>query len=128
MLARVSLALAAVAAVTTLAVADRPHHGPPPKEAVDACSSKAANDTCSFSHDGHDVTGTCSTGPDGNGPLACKPDHPPGPPQAALDACANRSRGDACNFTMHDRAVAGTCDGPPDKPLACRPNDMPPRD
>jgi hypothetical protein len=37
---------AALVSLTTLAIADHPHHGPPP-EAVDACSSKAAGDTCS---------------------------------------------------------------------------------
>ncbi|HEY4058467.1 MAG TPA: hypothetical protein VGM39_17765 [Kofleriaceae bacterium] len=55
------------------------HHGPPP-EALAACKEASEGATCSFSHRDHDITGTCSHGPDGKGPLACKPDHPPGPP------------------------------------------------
>ncbi len=77
----------------------------PPKEAVDACASLAADATCAFDIDGHHVTGTCKhgpsfggtlvpgcdasllrcgrvgdqshSGPEGQGPLACAPDHPP---------------------------------------------------
>jgi hypothetical protein len=54
---------------------DHPH-GPPP-EAVDACSGRAAGDACSISHEGHAIAGTCARGPDGNGPLACRPSQPP---------------------------------------------------
>lgn len=53
-----------------------PHHGPPPKEAVDACTSKAKGDACAFKIHDHDVTGTCFAPPDKT-ILACKPDHPP---------------------------------------------------
>ena len=52
----------------------------PPKEAFEACASSTENATCAFDIDGHHVTGTCSHGPDGQGPLACKPDQPPPPP------------------------------------------------
>jgi hypothetical protein len=48
------------------------HRGPPP-EALAACSGLSAGQNCSFSHDGHDITGTCRNGPDGNGPIACAP-------------------------------------------------------
>jgi hypothetical protein len=51
----------------------------PPSEALAACSGASAGQSCSFSHDGHDITGTCRNGPDGNGPIACAPAHgPPG--------------------------------------------------
>ncbi|HEY4180186.1 MAG TPA: hypothetical protein VGM90_25260, partial [Kofleriaceae bacterium] len=56
------------------------HHGPPPPEALAACKDVNEGATCAFTIHEHDVTGTCSHGPDGQGPLACKPDHPPGPP------------------------------------------------
>ena len=49
----------------------------PPKEAVDACASLAADAACAFDIDSHHVTGTCKHGPEGQGPLACAPDHPP---------------------------------------------------
>lgn len=52
-----------------------PHHGPP-KEAVDACTSKAKGDACAFKMHDHDITGTCFAPPDKT-VLACKPDHPP---------------------------------------------------
>jgi hypothetical protein len=54
---------------------------PPPDEAFAACDGLAADDACAFELDGHHVEGTCKTGPDGNGPLACAPDQPPPPPQ-----------------------------------------------
>lgn len=57
-----------------------PHHGPPP-EAFAACKEATEGATCSFTMHEHNITGTCSHGPDGKGPLACKPDGPPpGPP------------------------------------------------
>lgn len=57
-----------------------PHRGPPP-EALAACKDASEGATCSFTHRDHSITGTCSHGPDGKGPLACKPDGPPpGPP------------------------------------------------
>jgi hypothetical protein len=47
-----------------------PNHPPgPPPAAVEACRNANAGDACSF--DG--ISGTCARGPDGNGPLACKP-------------------------------------------------------
>lgn len=46
--------------------------GPPP-EAIEACSGKAAGDACEVAHDGHTLAGTCRSGPDGAGPLACAP-------------------------------------------------------
>jgi hypothetical protein len=47
--------------------------GRPPREALEACSSKAKNDGCSFSgRDSQTVEGVCSS-PDDKAPLACMP-------------------------------------------------------
>jgi hypothetical protein len=62
----------------TTTLACRPDHPPgPPPEAVDACKSASEGASCSFSHGDHSISGTCAKGPDGNGPLACKPEGPP---------------------------------------------------
>ena len=103
----------------------------PPQQALDACAKSAAGDACAFDIDGHHVTGTCSHGPDGNGPLACKPDQPPPPPkppQAALDACANKADGDACTVTCDNGdTIVGTCTTPPDgSAIVCAPDGPPP--
>jgi hypothetical protein len=101
--------------------------GPPPQEAIDACAELAADAACSFTHDGHAVTGTCKSGPDGDGPLACAPTPPP-PPQEAIDACAGAAAGDACSFTHDDHDIDGTCKAGPDGngELACAPAQPPP--
>lgn len=52
------------------------HHGPPP-EATAACASQSVGASCSFTHHDHTLTGTCRTGPDGSGTLACAPSVPP---------------------------------------------------
>jgi hypothetical protein len=49
-------------------------HPRPPEEAFAACADSTADATCSFDIDGHHIDGTCRTGPDGNGPLACAPE------------------------------------------------------
>lgn len=103
---------------------------PPPQEAIDACASATAGDTCAFDLDGHHVDGTCRNGPDGGGPLACAPDQPPPPPpppQQAVDACASSSAGDTCAFDIDGHHIDGTCRTAPDGsgPLACAP-DLPP--
>lgn len=119
-----SVILGGLLAITGLALADHPKRPPhvPPKEAVDACAKKTAGDTCSFQIHDRDIAGSCDTGPDGNGPLACHPDGPPPPPPEAVEACAKSARGDTCSFTGPDgEAVSGTCDAPPDLPLACAP-------
>ena len=104
------------------------HKCPPPKEAFDACASSSAGAACTFSIDGHDITGTCKNGPDGNGPLGCAPDHPPPPPQESLDACASASAGDTCTFSHDGHDIAGTCKNGPDGtgPLGCAPDQPPP--
>jgi len=102
-------------------------HRPPPQEALDACESLAAGDACAFAHDGHDISGTCKNGPEGDGPLACAPDRPP-PPQEAFDACASSAAGDTCAFTIDGHDVTGTCKTGPDGngDLACAPDQPPP--
>jgi hypothetical protein len=52
------------------------HHGPPPQEALKACEGKSVDAACSFTHDGHDVTGSCFT-PASDKPLVCRPSGPP---------------------------------------------------
>jgi len=97
-------------------------HRPPPQQAIDACASSAADATCAFDIDNHHVTGLCKHGPDGAGPLACRPDHPP-PPKEAFDACANQTAGATCSFDVESHHVDGTCHAGPDAnmPLACAP-------
>jgi hypothetical protein len=118
-------ALAVLALGTPLAAKEPRHrpHGPPPQEAVDACAKATAGDTCDFTIHGHDVDGVCRAAPDGNGALACIPDHPMGPPPEALAACANLATGDACHVNLGDRSIDGTCRQGPDGqgPLACAP-------
>jgi hypothetical protein len=101
--------------------------GPPPQEAFDACANLAAADACAFDIDGHHVIGTCKNGPDGDGPLACAPEHPP-LPQEAIDACVNLAAADACAFDIDGHHITGTCKNGPDDdgPLACAPDQPPP--
>ncbi len=62
----------------TTTLACRPDHPPgPPPEAIDACNGASAGDACSVAHGDRTINGTCARGPDGNGPLACKPNDPP---------------------------------------------------
>jgi hypothetical protein len=99
----------------------------PPQEAIDACASSTADAACAFDIDTHHVTGTCKHGPDGGGPLACAPDHPPPPPEA-FAACASSATGDACAFDIDGHHVTGACRQGPDAaaPLACAPDHPPP--
>jgi hypothetical protein len=58
----------------TTTLACRPEHPPgPPPAAVDACDGASEGDACSFTLGDHSISGSCARGPDGNGPLACKP-------------------------------------------------------
>ena len=100
------------------------HHGTPPKEALDACTSKHQGDACSFTgHKGKQVDGQCHA-PEGDAtkPLACAPKHK-GPPKEAIDACASKADGDACSFkNAEGKEHSGTCKAhhkDPGKPLAC---------
>ena len=51
-------------------------HRKPPKEALEACKSKKAGDSCSFTSPHGNETGTCFT-PESSKPLACKPSNMP---------------------------------------------------
>src|SRR5262245_52567681 len=51
-------------------------HGPPP-EAITACESAEAGDSCSFQLDDQTIEGTCRAGRNADQPLACMPQHPP---------------------------------------------------
>jgi hypothetical protein len=107
--------------------AHRPAPPRPPRESIDACARAQRGDACAFDIDGHHVTGTCTSAPDGSGPLACAPDHPPPPPkppQEALDACNDKHADDACTVALPDgTSLDGTCLAPPDGSgaLACAP-------
>jgi len=54
------------------------HRGPPP-EAVEACKEIADGEACAVTLGGDTLDGTCAKGPDGNGPLACRPTRMPAP-------------------------------------------------
>lgn len=53
-----------------------PHHQPPP-EAFAACKDLSADASCTVEIGGHSIEGTCRSGPDGKGALACAPKGPP---------------------------------------------------
>ena len=101
------------------------HHGPPP-ESLAACQGQTEGGTCSFTVEGHAMTGTCRTGPPG-APLACAPAGmgPPGhhgPPPEALAACASLTSGAACTVSFNGQTQAGTCvAGPSGEARACLP-------
>ncbi|WP_289032933.1 hypothetical protein [uncultured Roseibium sp.] len=58
-----------------------PQGGRPPREAFEACQSKAANDSCQVTlPDGNAMTGTCQAPPQGgDGAMACVPAGGPKP-------------------------------------------------
>lgn len=104
---------------------------PPPEEAFTACDGSTAGAACAFDIGGHHIDGTCRSGPDGDGPLACAPNHPPPPPpppQEAIDACASSTAEAACAFDIDGHDIDGTCKTGPDGngPLACAPDQPPP--
>lgn len=98
-------------------------HPMPPKEAIDACSGKAKDDTCSFTGlGGRNMEGVCFGGPDGKGVLACAPK----PPKEAVDACTGKNVGDACSFTgKNSDKIDGSCFKLPMGDVACRPEKGP---
>jgi hypothetical protein len=57
--------------------------GGPPQEAFDACKDLAADASCTVTIHDHEIAGTCHTGPDGKGALACVPKHMPHNPDQA---------------------------------------------
>ena len=101
-------------------------HGPPP-EAITACNNKTEGATCSVQFRDRTIEGTCKNGPDGNGPLACAPQHRMRPPEEAFTACAGKSEGNACSVEFHGETLDGTCRKGPggENQLACMPNRPP---
>src|SRR5256885_123262 len=82
----------------------------PAQVQIDACSGKAASDSCSLTSadGGSTVAGTCRTTVDGQ-TVACAP-NPPAPPQALVDACAGKAKGDSCTGTERDGdTLTGAC-------------------
>ena len=67
------------------------------------------------------ITGTCAS--HGEGPLFCRPDHPPGPPPETFAACEGKAEGDSCSATFGGEAHAGTCHKGRGDRLHCRPKD-----
>ncbi len=72
--------LCAVLAPVLASAGDPPAQGqrpfrPPPQEAVQACAKLELNATCRFTFDGRAHEGACRRGPEGQGPVACAPDH-----------------------------------------------------
>ena len=106
-------------------VACAPNPPPPPKPAVDACSGKAAGDTCTMpGREGRTENGVCGVARDGV-TVACHPTFTP--PQVALDACSGKAEGDACSFANRDGTgtLDGVCNYGRDNELstlACAPN------
>ncbi len=95
---------------------------------TDACSGKAAGDSCSLTRgDAGTIAGTCRATVDGSS-VGCVP-NPPAPPQAAVDACSGKASGDACSFTDRPGDVdGGACATPPGTTtLACVPVRTPPQ-
>jgi len=108
----------------------------PPAEALQACQGQQEGATCSFTHDGHAMNGTCHMGPQGE-PAACRPEGGPhgghggpgghrAPPPEAQQACNGLQEGATCNFTHDGRAVSGTCRaGPEGGSVSCAPSRPP---
>ncbi|HWE23529.1 MAG TPA: hypothetical protein VG496_06265 [Myxococcales bacterium] len=98
----------------------------PPPEPVQACASKKAGDSCSFTIANVTVNGMCRQFGDGDGDpgdvLACVPPFvmpPPGPP---AQACASKAAGDACTITIDGKTLNGVCHQLPDSgPSLCLP-------
>lgn len=64
-----------LSALTSVSANERkgPRGGKPPAEAIEACSTMSADDSCSFTLSNDEVTGTCKAPPHGEGELACVP-------------------------------------------------------
>ena len=105
----------------------------PPAEATAACANQSAGASCSFTHHDRTLNGTCRTGPDGSGTLACMPAGGPGghrgPPPEATAGCASLSAGASCSVTFNGHTMNGTCRAGPDGSgtLACAPSGPPPQ-
>lgn len=112
-----------------------PRGGPPP-EAFAACEGLAAGDACTVDLGGSSVDGTCRSGPDGQGALACAAAGGPGggpgqgPPEEAIAACDGLAENDSCAVTLGGNTMSGRCELGPDGQgtLACAPDRPEPPD
>lgn len=127
---------------------DQHGHRGPPQEAIDACTTATAGDTCAFTFNSTALTGVCVTPPprppggphgpgdgagsgsgSGSAPAAPSLVCMPPPPQVVIDACTGLAVDAACTFTSpRDGAdVTGTCQtAPTGSVIACRPDRGPP--
>jgi hypothetical protein len=121
--AAVGVGLGAALLAGTIGMARGDGRREPPAEAIAACDGRAAGDACSVTIGDRTIDGTCRSGRDGKGPLACRPARPHAPPPEAIAACEGRAAGDACSVSIGDRTIDGTCRARPDGagPLACMP-------
>jgi hypothetical protein len=94
-------------------------HRRPPQAAYDACASKSAGAACEVAMHERTLTGTCEA--TAEGPLACRPEHPPGPPHELTEACAGKNDGDACTAEHHDHSREGVCRRGRSGALVCLP-------
>lgn len=82
---RTLFALAAMALAPTALAQDGPPsgqgpgHGPPPREAIEACAELLSGDACGFDSPHGTEEGNCWA-PSEELPLACKPEGAPPPP------------------------------------------------
>ena len=84
------------------------------QEMMGACADKTAGTTCSFSHEGQPVSGTCRAMR--RGKLVCLT----ATQQEMMAACADKSAGTACSFSREGQAVSGTCRATRQGQLVCR--------
>ena len=102
---------------------DRPRRAPPPV-AFEACKGKNADDACEVSFRERKIAGICAAAEDG--PLFCRPEHPPGPPPGAppgrlAEVCDGKKVGDACTITLDGTTHQGTCRSGTSERLLCMP-------
>lgn len=92
----------------------------PPPEAIAACASLKAGQTCSFTSPRGAESGTCGQ-PEPTAPLACRPERR-GPPAESIAACKERKSGDVCTFVSPSGRETGQCvQHERDRVLGCRP-------
>jgi hypothetical protein len=91
-----------------------------PREAVDACSGKAADDICGFSTNGRGVNGTCRERQ--SGVIACTPENPGIPSlQGAADACQGMEENATCKLAYQGNEIQGICRTSRTNALRCQP-------
>jgi hypothetical protein len=102
---------------------DRPPHRPhrrPPPAAFEACQQKQVGDRCEVALPDRKIAGQCAATEDG--PLFCRPDHPPGPPPELFQACEGKAEGDTCSVRFDEDTREGTCRAGRSGRLLCLPH------